>query len=117
MESICLHFNFPFLLFPFFQQDDNSVCYNGKCAQTMNHQCQALWNADAKAAPDTCWNLLNRNANSGFGTCSPTANVACTSLEHAKCGQIQCLSPDSKPFMVNYGTAYKKIQSNGQKCR
>ena len=91
------------------------MCYNGKCKKTIDHQCQSIWNVDAKSAPNECWNKLNTEAN-GFGTCSSTVNTSCTA-ENVKCGQIQCQSPDDRPYYINYGTQYKKIDVSTGKCR
>ena len=96
-------------------QDDNSVCYNGKCQKTLDHQCQALWNADARTAADACWNKLNTEAK-GFGTCSATSNTSCVT-ENIKCGQIQCKSPDDKPYYIDYGTSYQKFDVDTHTCR
>eukprot|EP00111_Clytia_hemisphaerica_P010409 TCONS_00030414-protein len=95
-------------------KDDNSVCYNGKCQKTLNHQCQSLWNADSRTASDVCWNKLNTEAK-GFGTCSPTSNTSCAT-ENIKCGQIQCRSPDDKPYYIDYGTVYQKFDVDTHTC-
>uniref|UniRef100_A0A7M6DPA1 Uncharacterized protein n=1 Tax=Clytia hemisphaerica TaxID=252671 RepID=A0A7M6DPA1_9CNID len=93
---------------------NNSMCFNGVCQKTLNHQCQSLWNVDTKSAPNECWDKLNTEAK-GFGTCSPTANTSCTT-ENVKCGQIQCQSPDDRPYYIDYGTQYKKIDSSSHTC-
>lgn len=95
-------------------KDANSVCYNGACIKTYNHQCQELWGSDAVKADDGCWNKLNVEAK-GYGTCSATGNVSC-SAQNVFCGQLQCHSPDDKPHYSNYGLAYAKFDVNTSTC-
>ncbi|XP_032229700.2 uncharacterized protein LOC5505409 [Nematostella vectensis] len=92
----------------------NSMCYHGKCSETLDTQCRNLWGSTARNAANGCYDKLNTEA-LGYGTCDATKNTTCTA-SNVQCGQIQCLSPNNLP-VVQYGKSYKKFTlADGAKC-
>ncbi|CAN9512879.1 unnamed protein product [Ophioblennius macclurei] len=69
--------------------DRQAFCYNGKC-QHHDQQCQAIFGAKSRAAPEVCFQDINRMGDR-FGNCG-NQNYGYKKCEsrNALCGKLQC---------------------------
>ncbi|XP_076003609.1 disintegrin and metalloproteinase domain-containing protein 9-like isoform X2 [Genypterus blacodes] len=77
-----------------------AYCYNGKC-QHYDEQCQAIFGAKAKAAPDICFKDVNSKGDR-FGNCG-YQNYGYKKCEsrNAQCGKLQCSNvPQASVFGI-----------------
>ncbi|XP_045140517.1 disintegrin and metalloproteinase domain-containing protein 19 [Echinops telfairi] len=100
-------------------EDGQAYCYNGMCL-TYHGQCQQLWGPGARPAPDLCFEKVNV-AGDTFGNCGKDRNgehKKCN-LRDAKCGKIQCQSPEARPLESNAVSIDTTIIINGRQiqCR
>ncbi|OCT86262.1 hypothetical protein XELAEV_18019954mg [Xenopus laevis] len=98
-------------------QGVQAFCYNGRCL-THQQQCQQLWGAGSRAAPDLCFELINV-AGDQYGNCGRDISGKYKSCEErdVMCGKIQCLSPASKPLETNAVAIDTTITVEGKRVR
>uniref|UniRef100_A0A8C8SBP4 ADAM metallopeptidase domain 9 n=1 Tax=Pelusios castaneus TaxID=367368 RepID=A0A8C8SBP4_9SAUR len=88
-------------------QNNQAYCYNGLC-QYFDAQCQAIFGARAKAAPNICFDEVNSKGDR-FGNCGYHGNdyKKCSSW-NAMCGKLQCENVKTMPV---FGIAPAIIQT------
>ncbi|NP_001035105.1 disintegrin and metalloproteinase domain-containing protein 19 precursor [Xenopus tropicalis] len=100
-------------------QGEQAFCYNGRCL-THQQQCQQLWGARSRVAPDLCFELINV-AGDQYGNCGRDMSGTYRSCEgrDVMCGKIQCLSQASKPMESNAVAIDTTITIEGKRvqCR
>lgn len=94
-----------------------AFCYNGRC-QHYDGQCQAIFGAEAKAAPEICFQNVNSKGDR-FGNCGYLNyhNYRKCESRNAMCGKLQCSNVESGTiFGIAPSIISTPIGTGGAKC-